>query len=80
MENIMRTEIVAHAVQISNEDMEGLLLMRTAASLLAREALRLKNRLEPWELPNGYQMFGEALEKASGFWRELDFYKQKEGL
>lgn len=71
----MIKQTLIHELRISDIDIEGLLLMRTAASLLAEEA-RL---LSPSDLPKGYKLYSKSLEMSNGFWADLEFIKKLQG-
>jgi hypothetical protein len=67
---------LTHQITLSNADIEGLLLMRTAASLLAEKALIEHRKKMPYTRPDNYVLYSRALAMSNRFWDSLDFIKK----
>lgn len=69
----MNKNTLTHQVTLSNADVDGLLLMRTAASMLAEELLLLHRKTSPFSVPPNYLLYSRSLEMSYRFWDNLDF-------
>jgi hypothetical protein len=69
----MNKQTLTHQITLSNADVDGLLLMRTASSLMAEELLRLHRQSAPFGVPPNYLLYSRSLEMSSRFWDNLDF-------